>query len=227
MLTLPAEKQAVRPLYEQVFSEDSIRYVDYYFREKCRDNIIFIKECRLEDGWHILSTVHLNPYTLSVCGQSVRTYMIAAVSTDPAHRGEGHMRDVLRASLAYLAEQDIPFTYLLPVDEAIYAPFGFETVCPFTAPESVPAQPENEYDIFLLPDAVTKERLRMEAQIEKEDAQDAPESTEKSLLPERPVIMAKITSAGAFDRITDCAHKNDAARLAYLRGRKICIYTEV
>ena len=38
------EHQVVRPLYEEVFSEDSTSFVDYYFTEKTKDNVIYVLE---------------------------------------------------------------------------------------------------------------------------------------------------------------------------------------
>ena len=168
-LFLPEEKQLTRALYERAFPEDSPAYVEYYYREKCRDNIIFVREecsARENEGFvredssargdgagkagRLLSMAHLNPYLLSVCGLPVRTFMIAAVATEEGRRREGHMRAALLACFDFLAERKIPFTYLLPVDESIYEPFGFETVCPFSPkPETENGLfPDSQYDIF-------------------------------------------------------------------------------
>ena len=38
------EHQVVRSLYEEVFSEDSTSFVDYYFTEKTQDNEIYVLE---------------------------------------------------------------------------------------------------------------------------------------------------------------------------------------
>ena len=38
------EHQVVRSLYEEVFSEDSTSFVDYYFTEKTKDNEIYVLE---------------------------------------------------------------------------------------------------------------------------------------------------------------------------------------
>ena len=49
-----------RKLYEEVFSEDEKSFVDYYYQEKTKDNIIYI--VREDDD--IQAMLHLNPYTL-------------------------------------------------------------------------------------------------------------------------------------------------------------------
>lgn len=257
------EKQATRPLYEQTFP-DSRAYTDFYYNEKCRDNVIVVKEEQAEPAdeaqaepgsaaadreqpraeRRILSMAHLNPYLLSVRGLPVRTYMLAAVATVPGRRREGHMRDILNAAFGWLAEQDVPFVILLPVEPAIYEPFGFETVCGFTEKEPAQEVLAAEYDIYILPDRATAER-RAKARAVEEALAVSGEHDED--WPEDPVIMARVTNAAAFDRMAgqaleednariaqqtseaDAAHTagqlfdNDAARLAWLRGLKICI----
>ena len=54
----PTEHSATRSLYEEVFSEDSESFVNYYYTEKTKDNIIYAVT---EDG-EIRSMIHLNPY---------------------------------------------------------------------------------------------------------------------------------------------------------------------
>ena len=56
----PQEHGKTRALYEEVFSEDSRSFVDYYYTEKTRDNQIYVVE---EEG-EIQAMLHLNPYTL-------------------------------------------------------------------------------------------------------------------------------------------------------------------
>lgn len=58
------EKQNTKKLYEEVFSEDSKSFVDYYYEEKLKDNQIYAVE---EDG-EIQAMLHLNPYELAVNG---------------------------------------------------------------------------------------------------------------------------------------------------------------
>ena len=58
------EKARTRALYEEVFSEDSLEFVDYYYTEKTKDNTIYTAE---RDG-EVVGMLHLNPYVLSVEG---------------------------------------------------------------------------------------------------------------------------------------------------------------
>ncbi|MBF1030196.1 MAG: GNAT family N-acetyltransferase, partial [Lachnospiraceae bacterium] len=118
------EKEQTRALYEQNFEDPKI-FIDYYYHEKCKDNLILVKE---EEG-QILSMLHLNPYLVSVCGNRVKSFYIFAVATDKNHRHEGHMTELLRAAFSYMKDQKIPFCFLLPVDAAIYEWIGFFVLC--------------------------------------------------------------------------------------------------
>lgn len=83
---LPAErKQQSRNLYERVFSEDTKKFVDYYYSCRIRDNEILA----LEENGQIVSMLHRNPYQMIVNGYEVRSDYIVAVATheDYRHRG--------------------------------------------------------------------------------------------------------------------------------------------
>ena len=60
------EHGATRPLYEEVFSEDSSSFVDYYYSIKTKDNTIFV----VEEDEAVQAMIHLNPYTLMVNGKA-------------------------------------------------------------------------------------------------------------------------------------------------------------
>ena len=59
----PEEKAVSRRLYETCFPEDTPKFVDYYYAEKCRDNEIIV----LEQGEKICSMIHANPFPVSCC----------------------------------------------------------------------------------------------------------------------------------------------------------------
>ena len=52
------EHSRTRGLYETVFSEDSQRFVDYYYERVAKENEIYV----VEDGEEIRAMLHLNPY---------------------------------------------------------------------------------------------------------------------------------------------------------------------
>ena len=189
-----AEKQKTRPLYEQAF-DDPAAFVDYYYREKCRDNTMVVL---YGEAGEVLSMLHLNPYTLRVLGQNVRSYYVVAVATDEKHRRKGHMAAVLGETFAFLEKEKVPFVFLLPVDEAIYTPFGFVTVCDFiTREHPLYAMPyeevQRQYDVYCLRDALYLKRQ------EEEDALAAEGAAE--VLPEHPVMMIRVTHAAGFSAL--------------------------
>ena len=81
------EKLNTRKLYEEVFSEDSKDFVDYYYEEKVKDNQIYVVE---EDG-EIQAMLHLNPYELAVNGSRKDVNYIVAVATRKSYRKRGFM----------------------------------------------------------------------------------------------------------------------------------------
>ena len=87
-----------RKLYEEVFSEDEKSFVDYYYQEKTKDNIIYI--VREDDD--IQAMLHLNPYTLMVNGIEKESYYIVAVATRKEYRGRRYIVDFKRGSFGYV-----------------------------------------------------------------------------------------------------------------------------
>lgn len=113
-----------RKLYEEVFSKDEKSFVDYYYQEKTKDNIIYVVR---EDN-DIQAMLHLNPYTLMVNGTEKESYYIVAVATRKEYRGRRYMAGLLRESLLDMYQAGVTFTYLMPAAEAIYLPHDFRTM---------------------------------------------------------------------------------------------------
>lgn len=131
------ERQNTRALYEEVFSEDSKSFVDYYYEEKVKDNQIYVVE---EDGG-IRAMLHLNPYQLVVNGSKKDVNYIVAVATQKTYRKRGYMGELLRKSLNDMYADGETFTFLIPASEQIYLPYDFRTVWeqerPYYDPEAV------------------------------------------------------------------------------------------
>ena len=113
-----------RKLYEEVFSKDEKSFVDYYYQEKTKNNIIYI--VREDDD--IQAMLHLNPYTLMVNGIEKESYYIVAVATRKEYRGRRYMAGLLREALLDMYQAGVTFTYLMPAAEAIYLPHDFRTM---------------------------------------------------------------------------------------------------
>lgn len=118
------ERHEVRSLYEEVFSEDSTSFVDYYFAEKTKDNEVYVLE---EDG-AVRSMLHLNPYEVMVNGMEKKAHYIVAVATQENYRKRGYMKALIRKALKDMYQDGENFTFLMPAAEAIYLPHDFRTV---------------------------------------------------------------------------------------------------
>ena len=126
---LSAEERGwTRALYQAAFPEDTERFVDFYYQYKTRDNQILALE---QDG-QIVSMLHRNPYTMIMNGYEFLADYIVAVATEKAFRHQGCMRKLLEKALNDMADQGMPFTFLMPASESIYAPFDFVWICPYT-----------------------------------------------------------------------------------------------
>lgn len=119
-----SEHSKTRPLYEEVFHEDSQGFVDYYYTEKTRDNQIYVIE---EDG-AIQAMLHLNPYKLMVNDSKKDVDYIVAVATRESYRKRGYMGELLRTALRDMYAAGRSFTFLMPAAESIYTPYDFRTV---------------------------------------------------------------------------------------------------
>lgn len=118
------EHGKTRKLWEEVFTEDSKDFLDYYYYIKARDNEIFTVE---EDG-DIQSMLQLNPYEISIEGKIFPSCYIIAVATRREYRGRGYMRELLYACLKEMYDRKIPFTFLMPAAAAIYTPYDFRYI---------------------------------------------------------------------------------------------------
>lgn len=116
------EKRACRELWEEIFTEDSGRFLDYYDRWKYTAN-----ECYgIYDGDKLVSMVQLNPYNMQVGGYGpIAVNYIIAVATRKEYRHRGMMAALLKESLGQMRKKRMPFVFLMPAAEAIYHPFGF------------------------------------------------------------------------------------------------------
>lgn len=116
-----SEKRNSRRLYECCFPEDTQKFVDYYYREKCRDNDILV----MEDSGKIVSMVHANPFTVSFCKNVAKVHYIVAVATDPTCRRLGYMRRLMQRILKDCRDRGEPFSFLMPANPAYYEPLGY------------------------------------------------------------------------------------------------------
>ncbi len=123
------EKRGTIPLWREAFPEDSDGFVEYYYKEKTRDNRILAAVEEQGDGkGRIVSMVHRNPYRLWVQGHVVDSDYVVAVATAEDRRHRGLMRGLLTRMLEDMYREQMPFCYLMPADPRIYEPFDFAFV---------------------------------------------------------------------------------------------------
>lgn len=113
-----------RCLWEDIFTEDTPEFLDYYYSTKVNNNEIYV----IEDKNEIVSMLHLNPYQMRVQDKVYQTHYIVAVATLEKYRKQGLMKQLLNHTMQLMADRGEPFTFLMPASEAIYKPFGFEFV---------------------------------------------------------------------------------------------------
>lgn len=113
-----------RTLYENVFTQDTKEFLDYYYSVKTKDNEIYV----IEEDDKIVSMIHLNPYQLRVGEMLHQANYIVAVATDANYRKRGLMGQLLKHTMREMYERKEPFTFLMPAAEAIYYPYDFRFV---------------------------------------------------------------------------------------------------
>ena len=73
-----------RKLWEEIFTEDTPRFLDYYYSIKTKDNEIYV----IEENGEIVSMLHLNPYQMRIGDKFYQTHYIVAVATDERYSSE-------------------------------------------------------------------------------------------------------------------------------------------
>ncbi len=118
-----AEKEVhnIRPLWEEVFAEDSKAFTDYYFANKAERNLVMTRK----EGEQIVSMLHLTPY---MTGRMESVCYIVGVATKEAYRRQGLMADMMKEALQFMKAEGQPFTFLMPANPAYYTPFDFTYV---------------------------------------------------------------------------------------------------
>lgn len=115
------DKDETKHLWHMCFPEDSESFIEYYYKEKTKDNEILVKK----DNGLLISMVQYNPYVVKLRGRLWKLDYLVGVATEESRRREGHFRDVFVKMLHDEEAAGKPITYLVPVNPAVYAPMGF------------------------------------------------------------------------------------------------------
>lgn len=112
-----------RKLWEEIFTEDTEAFLDYYYSVKTSENEIWVVE---ED--EIVAMLHLNPYDVRIDENIHCAHYIVAVATDEKYRRRGIMGQLLKHTMKIMYDRKEPFTFLMPAAEAIYYPYDFRYI---------------------------------------------------------------------------------------------------
>lgn len=115
------DKDETKHLWHMCFPEDSESFIEYYYKEKTKDNEILVKK----DNGLLISMVQYNPYAVKLRERLWKLDYLVGVATEESRRREGHFRDVFVKMLHDEEAAGKPITYLVPVNPAVYAPMGF------------------------------------------------------------------------------------------------------
>ena len=89
------------------------------------------------DKLRIHAMIHLNPVRVSWNGKTLDIPYFVAVATEEKMRHRGLMRQLLTRIFQDLQKEGVPFCFLMPINEAIYLPFGFRRTWSFQWEEEV------------------------------------------------------------------------------------------
>lgn len=138
--------KATRSMWEEVFYEDSMQFVDYYYEHKAEKNIGYVIG---EAPYHAM--MFRTPYQLHIGNQQREISYLVGVATREKYRHRGCMRRLLMHSFREMYEEKQPFTFLMPANPSIYEPFDFRYIY--------------ERDVWKLKDDIEIDRLLKESQL--------------------------------------------------------------
>ena len=115
--------KSAHSLWEEVFSEDSKQFTDYYFENKAEKNIGYVIGQAPYDAM-----MFRTPYQLQIGQKQREISYIVGVATREECRHKGYMRALLNYAMKEMYEEKNPFTFLMPANPAIYEPFDFAYV---------------------------------------------------------------------------------------------------
>lgn len=148
--------KTTRILWEEVFSEDSMGFTDYYFENKAAGNIGYVIG---EDPYEAM--MFRTPYRVQIGEELREISYIVGVATRKECRHRGYMKALLNRSFEEMYREKQAFTFLMPANPKIYEPFDFRYIY--------------ERDIWKLKDVLRQaswlESLTVNAEVEEENGE--------------------------------------------------------
>lgn len=117
------ECKTTKPLWEEVFYEDSEKFTNYYFENKADKNIGYVI-----GNYPYDAMMFRTPYCMQIGEEKREISYLVGVATRKEHRHKGYMRALLTKSMEDMYQEKQPFTFLMPANPAIYTPFDFSYV---------------------------------------------------------------------------------------------------
>lgn len=111
-------------LWDYCFEKKGDPFYEWYFSEYCLKQNSVIGGF---DGDKLACMLHLNPYAITLRGQTLRLPYIVGVATAPEYRGQHLTRPLLEMAFTVLRAQGAAFALLMPINPAIYKPMGLIT----------------------------------------------------------------------------------------------------
>ena len=234
LLKTPEEQDRTKPLYREIFPEDTEEFLDFYYRERPK------RILAMEEDGEIITMLHLNPFLFSFFGKEITASYIYAVATKKEKRRQGIMGELLHYSFQLLKEEGEAFCVLIPVSESIYSPYGFRTVAKLAIEEGEEKESKKEkssknsaeqgceddkscsmrdskkrafkdYVLYAVPTEELLERRKKEVAF----------SSEEDALPENPVLMMKILNPELFRLYSGYSEENEEKLLKRLSAERI------
>lgn len=234
LLKTPEEQDRTKPLYREIFPEDTEEFLDFYYRERPK------RILAMEEDGEIIAMLHLNPFLFSFFGKEITASYIYAVATKKEKRRQGIMGELLHYSFQLLKEEGETFCVLIPVSESIYSPYGFRTVAKLAIEEGEEEESKREkssknsadsgceddkscsmreskkrafkdYVLYAVPTEELLERRKKEATF----------SSEEDTLPENPVLMMKILNPELFRLYSGYTEESEEKLLERLSAERI------
>ena len=234
LLKTPEEQDRTKPLYREIFPEDTEEFLDFYYRERPK------RILAMEEDGEIIAMLHLNHFLFSFFGKEITASYIYAVATKKEKRRQGIMGELLHYSFQLLKEEGEAFCVLIPVSESIYSPYGFRTVAKLAIEESGEEESKREkssknsaepgcedekgcsvsdskkrafkdYVLYAVPTEELLERRKKEAAF----------SSEEDALPDNPVLMMKILNPELFRLYSGYSEESEEKLLKRLSAERI------
>ena len=108
-------KEEVRALWKLCF-EDSEEFMDLYFSMRYRDEV---NRCVRENG-KMDAALQTLPYTMTLCGTTVRASYVSGACTHPDWRGQGVMRHLLDETHRRMYADGVVLSLLIPAEEWLF-----------------------------------------------------------------------------------------------------------